>query len=207
MSKNKPLTNAQQSTRASLASKVAAMANIPSTKTTSDNGVTMNQLVAEPTKHRTSLKEDISLLIQELIAPLWTSVNALTETAAGFQARLNATESLAGDNFTTLTTAEKTIKYLQEQNATLIDRVEDLENRSRRANLRILNVPEDSEKGQATTKFVSELLKEVMGEQVFDKAPELERAHRSLGQKPLTGQPPWYAFIGSKRRKKHYDGP
>ncbi len=69
--------------------------------------------------------------------------------------------------------AEKTIKTLKEQNATLMDRVDDLENRSRRANLRILNVPENSEKGQSTVKFMSEMLMEVMGQEVFEKPPEL----------------------------------
>lgn len=39
-------------------------------------------------------------------------------------------------------------------------------------------------------KLVSELLMDVMGEDVFDKPPELERAHRSLDQKPQEGQLP-----------------
>ena len=64
-----------------------------------------------------------------------------------------------------------------------------LKKRSQRANLRILNVPEDSKKGQSTVKFVSNLLMEVMPD-VFDKTPEQERAHRSLGQKPFKGKLP-----------------
>ncbi len=117
-------------------------------------------------------------------------MNALTETLASFQSRLCATETLASDNFSALSAAEKTIKTLKEQNATLMDRVDDLENWSRRANLRILNVPENSGKGQSTVKFVSEMLMEVMGQEVFEKPPELERAHRSLGPKPQEGRPP-----------------
>lgn len=115
--------------------------------TLSNDGVSMSQLVAELTKQRTSLKEDISTLIQESIASLQSSVNALTETATSFQAWLSATKSLAGDNFSALATAAGKIKHLQEQNAILLDHVEDLENRSWRANLRILNVTEDSKKG------------------------------------------------------------
>ncbi|RXN20588.1 LINE-1 type transposase domain-containing 1 [Labeo rohita] len=124
------------------------------------------------------------------MVPLQASVNALTESLASFQTRLCAAETLASDNFSTLAAAEKTIKTLKEQNATLMDRVDDLENRSRRANLRILNVPENSEKGQSTVKFVSEMLMEVMGQDVFEKPPELERAQRSLGPKPQEGRPP-----------------
>lgn len=53
-----------------------------------------------------------------------------------------------------------------------------------------MNVPENSEKGQSTIKFVSEMLMEVMVPDVFEKPPELERAHRSLGPKPQEGRPP-----------------
>ncbi len=150
--------------------------------TSASDGVSVSQLVTELDKQRASLKEDISVLIQESVATLQSSVNTLTETDNSFQARLNATESLAGDNFAALHTADRKIKLLEEQNKTLLDRVDDLENRSQRANLRILNVPEDSEKGQPVVQFVSEMLMEVMGKDVFDKPPELERAHRTLGQ-------------------------
>ena len=190
MSKNKPTSApplwAAPTTRTSVAGKVAAIASAsPHSGGTTANAkaVSVSQLVAELSKQRSSLKEDISALIQESIAPLQSSVNALTETVTSFQARLSATEVLAGDNFSAIFTADGKIKRLEEQNATLLERVDDLENRSRRANLRILNVPEDSEKGQYTVKFVSDLLMEAMGE-------ELERAHRSPGQRPREGQPP-----------------
>ncbi len=192
MSKNKSVVYAPPTTRTSIASKLATMTSAgKSEETPADNdGVSMNQLVTELTKQRASIKEDISVLIQESMVPLQTSVNALTETLASFQSRLCTTETLASDNFSALSAAEKMIKTLKEQNATLMDRVDDLENRSRRANLRILNVPENSEKGQSTVKFVSEMLMEVMGQEAFEKPPELERAHRSLGPKPQEGRPP-----------------
>ena len=137
--------------RTTVASKVAAMASHASEETLTPNEVSMSELVAELGKQRTSLKEDISALIQESIAPLQASVNTLNETVTHFQtSRLNATEALAGDNFTALNVAEKKINQLEEQNASLFDRLDDLENRSKRANLRILNVPEDSERGQPT---------------------------------------------------------
>ncbi|KAF7645267.1 hypothetical protein LDENG_00207300 [Lucifuga dentata] len=66
------------------------------------------------------------------------------------------------------------IKSLQNHNITLMDRVEDLENRSRRTNIRILNVPEGSESGKATVMFVSKMLMEALGTNLFEKPPELE---------------------------------
>ncbi|RXN04491.1 LINE-1 type transposase domain-containing 1 [Labeo rohita] len=69
-----------------------------------------------------------------------------------------------------------------------MERLDDLENRSRCSNLRILNVPEGNESGKDPTVFVSEMLAEVMPE-VFTSPPPLERAHRSLGPKPAAGNP------------------
>ncbi|RXN32359.1 membrane-spanning 4-domains subfamily A member 4A-like protein [Labeo rohita] len=127
---------------------------------------------------------------QESIGPLQSSVNALRESVEGFQSRLTATETLAGENFEKVSAAENAIKTLQTQNASLLDRIEDLENRSRRANLRIVNVPEGSENGKDPVTFVAELLLEMTGTEVFDNPPTLERAHRSPGQKPADGRKP-----------------
>ena len=51
--------------RTTVASKVTAMASHASEETSTPNGVSMSELVAELGKQRTSLKEDISALIQE----------------------------------------------------------------------------------------------------------------------------------------------
>lgn len=109
--------------------------------------------------------------------------------ANSFQGRLVATETLAGENFERICIAETTIKSLKAQNTGLLDRLENLENRSHRSNLRILNIPEGSEDGKDCTTFISELLKEAMGADVFPTPPELDRAHRSAG-KPADGRPP-----------------
>ncbi|KAJ3611272.1 hypothetical protein NHX12_021288 [Muraenolepis orangiensis] len=64
-----------------------------------------------------------------------------------------------------------------------------IENRSRRSNLRIVNIPEGSENGKDPVKFIAELLVECVGPDVFTEPPELERAHRSLATKPKDGKP------------------
>lgn len=124
------------------------------------------------------------------MVPLQTSVNALKETVVTFQQRLTAAECLAGDNFDKIFATESAVKTLQTQNAALLDRIEDSENRSRRTNLRIINVPEDSEGTEDTVNFMSGMLMEVTGHTLADSAPTLERAHR-VGKKPeRTGLPP-----------------
>lgn len=160
----------------SLAGKLASMAAAATTADQSEDGksggsLSMTQLVAELAKQRTSLNKDMAILIHESIKPLQTSVDGLGDTVNSFQGRLTATETLAGENFEWLFKAEATIKSLQAQNTSLSERLENLENRSRRANLRILNIPEGSEDGQDPTTFVSKLLKEAMGADVFTTPP------------------------------------
>ncbi|KAJ8414269.1 hypothetical protein AAFF_G00051390 [Aldrovandia affinis] len=70
----------------------------------------------------------------------------------------------------------------------LWDKLDNMENRACRSNLCIVNFPEGNEDEQDPVKFVSRMLKEIMGD-VFDKPPELKRAHRSLALRPKPGAP------------------
>lgn len=103
-----------------------------------------------------------------------------------FQSRLTSTETIAGENFECLVAADSTISSLKAQNSLLLEHLDDLENRSHRSNLLILNVPEGSEHGKDPTVFISELLAEAMAE-VFMSPSLLDRAHRSLGHKTISG--------------------
>ncbi|RXN10941.1 LINE-1 type transposase domain-containing 1 [Labeo rohita] len=189
-----PLVPPTTRSTASIAGKLAAMAAASNVKNQAAGetfeSVSTDLLISELTKQRISIRDDISALIQESIGPLQSSMNALRESVEGFQSRLTATETLAGENFEKVSAAEKAIKTLQTQNASLLDRIGDLENRSRRANLRIVNVPEGSENGKDPVTFVAELLLEMTGTEVFDNPPILERAHQSPGQKPADGRKP-----------------
>lgn len=178
--------SSQQTSSTRLASKLSAMAE---EKASGEETVSMVQLVSELAKQRSVLKDDISTLILQSLKPLQTAVDGIKETVNSFQARLVSTEATAGENFERLNAAEATIKALTAVNQDLLDRLEDLENRSRRSNLRILNIPEGSEDGKNPIKFMEELLMEAMGPDVFTEPPELERAHRSLKTKPKPEDP------------------
>lgn len=185
----------------SIASKLLAMAGNAATSNSNDasasspargdstDTISMSQLVAELSKQRAGLKDDLSGLIQESLKPLQTTMDVLQKTVSAFQTRLTATEDLAGENFERLTSVETTIKSLQTQNQELLDRIDDMENRSRRSNLRMVNIPEGSENGKDPVKFISELLMECTGPELFTEPPELERAHRSLARRPDEGKP------------------
>ncbi|CAL9705987.1 unnamed protein product [Knipowitschia caucasica] len=140
--------------------------------------LTMQQLIIELDKQRQYLKDDLSTMINDSIRPVQLSVDSLKEQVQDFTVRLTHTEALAGENFEKLTQAEGTIKSLEARNKILFERVDDLENRSRRSNLQIINIPEGSERGRDPVEFMSELLKECMGPDVFPRPPEKEKALR-----------------------------
>jgi hypothetical protein len=68
-------------------------------------------------------------------------------------------------------------------------KVDDMENRSRRCNLRLTGLPEGLE-GNSPTKFVGILLLNTLGPVNFPNGIELQRAHRALAARPKPGQPP-----------------
>ena len=116
----------QSTSRTTIANKLANMASLADKRSSmNDVGISMSQLVEELSKQRASLRDDISILIQESVGPLQTSMNAIKETVDNFQSRLTATESLAGENFEKIFAADAAIKSLQTQNTKLLDRIED----------------------------------------------------------------------------------
>lgn len=188
MSNKQKNTSSQSKKGSKLASMMASSQDdIQVAEGNVDDSLSMTQLISELAKQRETLKEDMAALILNSVKPLQTSVDALHDTVNSFQSRLTSTETIAGENFERLVAAESTISSLKAQNGLLLERLDDLENRSRRSNLRILNVPEGSEDGKDPTVFVSELLAEAMA--VFTNPPPLDRAHRSFGPKPVAGKP------------------
>lgn len=59
-----------------------------------------------------------------------------------------------------------------------MDKVQDLENRSRASNLRFVKIPESSE-GRDTIGFMSQLIPQLLGRENFQTPPIIERAHRT----------------------------
>lgn len=71
------------------------------------------------------------------------------------------------------------IQQLEKDNFYLIDKVDDLENRSRRSNLRFVGVKESVE-GNDITGFMSRLIPQLLGQDNFPNPLFIEWAHRSL---------------------------
>uniref|UniRef100_A0A8C1EJS6 Uncharacterized protein n=1 Tax=Cyprinus carpio carpio TaxID=630221 RepID=A0A8C1EJS6_CYPCA len=75
--------------------------------------------------------------------------------------------------------------FIQEHKR-MTEKLTDLESRSRRNNLRIFRVPEETEKG-SVTQFVEEIIRSKLD---IETDCQIQRAHRALAPKPKTDQPP-----------------
>lgn len=106
-------------------------------------------------------------------------VNILENRVEEAENRISVTEEVSQRN-------ERVLRYLLRRETLLISQCDDLQNRLRRNNLRIYQVPEDSEK-EDVTGFVRELIKSSLGLTQIDI--RIERAHRALGRKPLNTEP------------------
>uniref|UniRef100_H3APF8 L1 transposable element RRM domain-containing protein n=1 Tax=Latimeria chalumnae TaxID=7897 RepID=H3APF8_LATCH len=78
------------------------------------------------------------------------------------------------------------LQRVEQQLAAAVNRIDDLENRSRRNNIRIVGFPEGVEGGNPR-KFLQAVIPELLG---LDKEVplEIERAHRALGPRPAPSQ-------------------
>lgn len=76
-----------------------------------------------------------------------------------------------------VTTLQKKVKNLEEKNKDLEEKVLDLEARSRRSNVRLVNLPEGAE-GEDTCGFLESWIPEVLEQQQLQGKFTVERAHR-----------------------------
>lgn len=113
---------------------------------------------------------------------LQSSQNALT-------VRMDSMDEIAGEHDTRLTLMEKNISKIQRENTLLQAKINDLEGRSRRNNIKIVGIPEGEEKGKPT-EFISALIPKLLGEAHFQKPLLIDRAHRTQQPKPTEGARP-----------------
>lgn len=107
---------------------------------------------------------------------------------------LTSVETMAAENIEALAKAEAEISQLKSANATLLERLDDLENRSCRTNLQIVRVRENSKTDTDMIAFTANLIKEMMCNQVF------MLAHRALAAKLKDGKPPRTIVVCFHRR-------
>lgn len=121
--------------------------------------------------------------VQAGLMDIQTTLNSVTGQITELQQRVSNNEDEVS-KLDRLCTLEKDNSYLKEK-------VEDLENQSRRCNLRFIGVPEKAE-GKDTVAFVGQqLIPTLLGGENFPTVPVVERAHRSptYSSSSKAGQP------------------
>ncbi len=178
------LRNLRQVKGASPPTQVATAAN-------KEDPLTLASLVKELGRHRASLTAELitylSILLESSLMPIQTSLETIGTALDSHSQKITTiknTLTAHSDELAELTTR---VCKLEKANAALASKAEDLENRSRQQNLRIVGLPEGLE-GGSPVEFISRFLQTIIGNDIFPDPPELDRAHHTLAPKPAVGQ-------------------
>ncbi|KAK7886458.1 hypothetical protein WMY93_026079 [Mugilogobius chulae] len=148
--------------------------------------VSRADIIALLAEHRTTL-------VAELKTTFFDEVNCkldeLQRESDNHGERLTSLEENANTFDQRVSRLEATCSALQTANDKLKAKLVDVEGRHRRLNVRLVGLPEGIE-GPQPSKFFAKLLQDAFGQDVFPTPPELDRAHRSLVQKPGPGERP-----------------
>lgn len=144
-----------------------------------------HDLLAAITACQTSITSTLTTKIEEVkveISLLKQDVQAIRERTGALEERVSGLEDRVAPVHSDITHIKKQLKIVT-------DRMEDMENRQRRSNIRVVGLPERSE-GQNPETFAEQWLKELLGEETFSPQFVAERAHR-VPTRPLPpGAPP-----------------
>lgn len=120
---------------------------------------------------------------KESLTRLETSVGELKDQISKLETRIVEAEERIGNNEDSVMRHGRAIRHLLLREVELSARCDDLQNRLRRNNLRIYQVPENSEEGKNLVEFVKDLLTTTLNS-LPDGDIRIERAHRALAPKP-----------------------
>lgn len=135
------------------------------------------------------MSESVLRCINERFDAFETKFHALAGSQAELQARVASQEQAPTELDTCMLTLKGRYSELAKCNSQLRDKVQDLEARSRRHNIKIVGIKEGEEGGKPT-EFVSKLIPELFGTKHFPHPLKVDRAHRSLQPKPAAGAKP-----------------
>uniref|UniRef100_A0A8C9YHW0 L1 transposable element RRM domain-containing protein n=1 Tax=Sander lucioperca TaxID=283035 RepID=A0A8C9YHW0_SANLU len=103
--------------------------------------------------------------------------------------KVESVEEQVLDHENRMTCLEKTVASLKDENDALKLKVDDLEGRSRRNNIKIIGIPEQEEGGKPT-EFVEALIPKLFSDDGFQSPVVIDRAHRTLRPPPTVGAKP-----------------
>lgn len=129
------------------------------------------------------MTEKISNAIDEKLGPLAETVHNHTQQLESVNNRLDEAERRIMAVEASSEDAQSRAFALEKQVAMLTEHIDDLENRGRRKNIRILGLREEVEGANAVT-FLESWIPEFLGLHTKSGRIKIERAHRTLAPKP-----------------------
>ena len=131
---------------------------------------------------------DNSLYWLTHIKVYYTTMDLAGAKTTALEEKVTSVETALSDHSDILVSLQEDVAQLKKTVVSLESRNEDLESRSRRCNLRITNVKERREHGVGLSvpDYVSKLLMDSLR---LEKAPLLDRAHRTLRERPGDHEP------------------
>lgn len=163
--------------------------NMETPEATGDSASGIQQVLSE----LKAMREDATLARQEVkegFTKLENTISEIATKSAEHEARLDTVEQRVSDLDDSNCLRDKALIYLLKQNETLLERQEDTENRLRRSNIRISNLPEKAEMGQSMERFVEDLIHSSL-KLSEENHVHVVRAHRALTRRPIKpGAPP-----------------
>ncbi|KAK7907598.1 hypothetical protein WMY93_016210 [Mugilogobius chulae] len=150
-----------------------------------NDSVNMSALKDELEKNKNAILTEI----KASLAPINSSIVEVNAKLDAFEPRITEMETYLSDHSDRIDSLEKRVDHLEKERGELRTKVEDLENRTRRNNLRVIGLPEGLE-GRTAVPFMSQFFVDVLRDESFINPPELERAHRALRPKPAEQEKP-----------------
>lgn len=127
------------------------------------------------------IKRGNEVLLQKLdakTAEIHHSISGLKTVVDGMCSRITEAEERISTAEDKLTELDSHVLRLMKEKDFLVDKIDQLENQSRRNNVRIVNLQE-GEEGSDPVRFFTDWIPSVLGQQHFPEPLVIERAHRS----------------------------
>ena len=152
------------------------LANVSEANTIADPG-TMDLMIQKMTDNITKVIDAKIRTVLEAIAGHSAEIQSVVKRVVEAEGRIAAVE-------TSTTSMDAKIKALEKQVREMAEHIDDLDNRGRRCNIRVVGLPENSE-GTRSVKFFEEWIPGYLQMDTKAGRVKLDRAHRS--QAPIPG--------------------
>lgn len=154
------------------------------------------------------LKTYVSTSLENSLAPIKTCIETIRAALDSHSQKITTMDNTLTTHSDELAGLTTRMAQLEKANAALASKAEDHKNRSRRKNLRLVNRPEGAE-GGSPVDFVSQLLYNVIGDEIFPKPPELDLGATFTGSRcqipPISrqGVSSWLGQVTERDYKVH----